>query len=161
LTGRNLLALNFRASVLFGARHEFLFDPSSYPFPLLASGEREHHGNAHASALRSNQHCLTFSLSVSPRCRVFSYRDHYGNNVQHFDIPGEHDQLVIVAESLVEQQIQIDVPGFSGARRVGCAGCHGRPATTGEMLLPSTFAVPTPALLELAASSMLCAATIR
>src|ERR1019366_6345619 len=33
----------------------------------------------------SNQHCLTFSLSVSPRCRVFSYRDHLGNTVQHFD----------------------------------------------------------------------------
>ena len=52
----------------------------------------------------SAQHCLTFSLSVSPRCRVFSYRDHLGNNVQHFDIPGEHNQLVIVAESVVEQQ---------------------------------------------------------
>ena len=60
----------------------------------------------------SSQHCLTFSLSVSPRCRVFSYRDHLGNNVQHFDIPGEHNQLVIVAESVVEQQPLPDVPGF-------------------------------------------------
>ena len=60
----------------------------------------------------SNQHCLTFSLSVSPRCRVFSYRDHLGNNVQHFDIPGEHNQLVIVAESVVEQQPLPDVPRF-------------------------------------------------
>ena len=66
------------------------------------SHQREHHGDADASALDSNQHCLTFSLSVSPRCRVFSYRDHQGNNVQHFDIPGEHKQLVIVAESVVE-----------------------------------------------------------
>ena len=64
----------------------------------------------------SSQHCLTFSLSVSPRCRVFSYRDHLGNNVQHFDIPGEHNQLVIVAESVVEQQPLPDVPGFSLAR---------------------------------------------
>ena len=60
----------------------------------------------------SSQHCLTFSLSVSPRCRVFTYRDHQGNNVQHFDIPGEHNQLVIVAESVVEQQTLPDVPGF-------------------------------------------------
>src|ERR1035438_4992235 len=58
----------------------------------------------------SNQHCLTYSLSVSPRCRVFSYRDHQGNNVQHFDIPGEHSQLVIVAESVVEQQVLPDLP---------------------------------------------------
>ena len=33
----------------------------------------------------NNQRCLSFSLSVSPRCRVFSYRDHLGNNVHHFD----------------------------------------------------------------------------
>ncbi len=69
----------------------------------------------------SSQHCLTFSLSVSPRCRVFSYRDHLGNNVQHFDIPGEHNQLVIVAESVVEQQPLPDVPALSFARRVGRA----------------------------------------
>ncbi len=60
----------------------------------------------------SNQHCLTFTLSVSPRCRVFTYRDHLGNNVQHFDIPGEHNQLVIIAESVVEQQPFPDVPDF-------------------------------------------------
>jgi len=64
----------------------------------------------------SNQHCLTFSLSVSPRCRVFTYRDHFGNNVHHFDIPGEHNQLVIVAESVVEQQPMPDVPAFSFPR---------------------------------------------
>src|ERR1700691_4600284 len=57
-----------------------------------------------------NQHCLTFSLSVSPRCRVFSYRDYHGNNVQHFDIPGAHNKLVIVAESVGEQQVLPDVP---------------------------------------------------
>ena len=64
----------------------------------------------------SSQHCLTFSLSVSPRCRVFTYRDHLGNNVHHFDIPGEHNQLVIIAESVVEQQPMPDVPGFLVAR---------------------------------------------
>src|ERR1700719_4000329 len=59
----------------------------------------------------SSQHCLTFTLSVSPRCRVFSYRDHLGNNVQHFDIPGEHSELVIIAEALVERrQQQIELP---------------------------------------------------
>ena len=60
----------------------------------------------------ANQHCLSFTLSVSPRCRVFSYRDHLGNNVQHFDIPGEHTQLVIVAESVIEQQPIPMLPSF-------------------------------------------------
>src|ERR1700710_3226630 len=57
-----------------------------------------------------NQRCLTFHLSVSPRCRVFSYRDHLANQVHHFDIPGQHGQLVIVAESLVEVEPHIEIP---------------------------------------------------
>jgi len=97
-----------------------------------------------------SQHCLSFSLSVSPRCRVFSYRDHYGNNVQHFDIPGDHEQLVIVAESLVEQQIQMDVPAFLAPDAWSALDALIAEGDYGEMLLPSTFAQPTPALLELA-----------
>ena len=96
------------------------------------------------------QHCLSFSLSVSPRCRVFSYRDHYGNNVQHFDIPGEHDQLVIVAESLVEQHIPMDVPAFLSPDAWQALDALVAEGDYAEMLLPSTFVQLTPALLELA-----------
>ena len=98
----------------------------------------------------SNQHCLTFSLSVSPRCRVFSYRDHLGNNVQHFDIPGDHTQLVIIAESVIEQQPLPTVPRFlspdawSALDEIVASGDYW------EMLLPSTFAVESPALIDLA-----------
>lgn len=98
----------------------------------------------------SNQHCLSFALSVSPRCRVFTYRDQYGNNVHHFDIPGEHDQLMIVAESLVEQQPQPDLPGFLSTDAWGALDATIGEGDYGEMLLPSTFAKPTPALLDLA-----------
>jgi len=96
------------------------------------------------------QHCLSFSLSVSPRCRVFSYRDHYGNNVHHFDIPGEHDQLVIVAESLVEQHIPMDVPAFLAPDAWQALDILVTEGDYAEMLLPSTFVQQTPALLELA-----------
>ncbi len=98
----------------------------------------------------SSQHCLTFSLSVSPRCRVFSYRDHLGNNVQHFDIPGEHNQLVIVAESVVEQQPLPDVPHFLSPDAWDELDELIEAGDYWEMLLPSTFAVETPALVELA-----------
>jgi transglutaminase-like putative cysteine protease len=98
----------------------------------------------------ASQHCLSFSLSVSPRCRVFSYRDHYGNNVQHFDIPGEHDQLVIVAESLVEQHMSPEAPASLGPDAWAALDAMIADGDYGEMLLPSTFAVPTPALLEMA-----------
>lgn len=98
----------------------------------------------------SNQHCLTFSLSVSPRCRVFTYRDHLGNNVQHFDIPGEHTQLVVIAESVIEQQPLPDVPRFLSLDAWTALDELIDSGDYWEMLLPSTFAVATPALIDLA-----------
>lgn len=98
----------------------------------------------------SNQRCLTFSLSVSPRCRVFSYRDHLSNNVHHFDIPGQHEQLVIIAESLVEHQPLPEVPMFLAPdawRELDAIVAEG---DYWEMLLPSEFAAPTPDLEDLA-----------
>jgi transglutaminase-like putative cysteine protease len=97
------------------------------------------------------QHCLSFSLSVSPRCRVFTYRDQYGNHVHHFDIPGEHDQLVIVAESLVEQHTPMDVPAFLSPDAWPALDALIASGDYGEMLLPSTFVQQTPAVRELAA----------
>jgi transglutaminase-like putative cysteine protease len=52
----------------------------------------------------NNQRCLTFQLSVSPRTRMFSYRDYLGNIIHHFDVPGHHRQLIIVAEAVVDVQ---------------------------------------------------------
>jgi transglutaminase-like putative cysteine protease len=98
----------------------------------------------------SSQHCLSFSLSVSPRCRVFSYRDHLGNNVQHFDIPGEHNQLVIVAESVVEQQVQPDIPHFLSPDAWSALDELIDSGDYWEMLLPSAFALETTALTALA-----------
>ncbi len=96
------------------------------------------------------QRCLTFQVSVSPRCRVFSYRDHLANQVHHFDIPVQHEQLVIVAESLVEVQ-PIPAPPYA----LGPGSWEELDRLVGaddfwEMLLPSDFACPTPALEQLA-----------
>jgi len=95
-----------------------------------------------------NQRCLTFHLSVSPRCRVISYRDHLGNNIHHFDIPGLHSQLVIVAESLVDVQ-PAPVPGpllgvdsWEELDAMVSAGDYW------EFLLPSEYAQPTDVLIE-------------
>ena len=98
-----------------------------------------------------NQRCLTFSLSVSPRCRVFSYRDHLANQGHHFDIPGDHRQLVIVAHSLVEQQPLGQIPNRltpAAWQELDVLLAQG---DFWEMLLPSTFAEPTEALRALAA----------
>ena len=97
----------------------------------------------------SNQRCLSFSLSVSPRCRVFSYRDHLGNNAHHFDIPIEHTQLVIVAEALVEQQSLGELPHFLSGDAWKQLDALVAEGDYWEMLLPSEFAKPTPALMGL------------
>ena len=98
----------------------------------------------------AQQRCLTFQLSVSPRCRVFSYRDHLANQVHHFDIPGQHGQLVIVAESLVEMQPHIELPSSLPASAWEDLDQLVHEGDFWEMLLPSEFATPTPALEALA-----------
>jgi transglutaminase-like putative cysteine protease len=96
------------------------------------------------------QRCLTFHLSVSPRCRVFSYRDHLANNVHHFDIPGQHPQLVIVAESLVEVLPPAHMPSFLAPDAWTELDAMVEQGDYWEMLLPSEFAQPTDALESLA-----------
>src|ERR1700760_2695038 len=98
----------------------------------------------------SNQRCLSFSLSVSPRTRAFSYRDHLGNNIHHFDIPGEHEQLVIVAESLVEQQSLAEIPAALDSSAWNELDAIVASGDYWEMLLPSEFAQPTDPLKKFA-----------
>jgi transglutaminase-like putative cysteine protease len=97
-----------------------------------------------------NQRCLTFHLSVSPRCRVFSYRDHLGNHVHHFDIPGQHGQLVIVAEALVEVQRALPLPDSLDASSWEELDRLVHEGDFWEMLLPSEFCTPTKALNDFA-----------
>jgi transglutaminase-like putative cysteine protease len=97
-----------------------------------------------------NQRCLTFHLSVSPRCRVFSYRDHLANQVHHFDIPGQHGQLVIVAESLVEIQTAPQIPSFLAPDAWDELDAMIEKDDYWEMLLPSEFCTATPSLDALA-----------
>ena len=103
-----------------------------------------------------NQRCLTFHLAVSPRCRVFAYRDHVGNNIHHFDIPGQHSYLVIVAESLLDVQSAPDFPSSLPADAWSEVDGLVELGDFWEMLLPSEFAVPTPHLLELAKQLDVC-----
>jgi len=98
----------------------------------------------------ASQRCLTFHLSVSPRCRVFSYRDHLGNHIHHFDIPVAHEQLVIVAESLVEMDEIVMVPSFLAPDAWAEVDAMVQEGDFWEMLLPSEFTASTPALEELA-----------
>src|SRR5216684_5673578 len=49
-----------------------------------------------------HQTCHSFHLNVGPATQQFRYQDGFGNTVHHFDILGGHDQVRILAASLVE-----------------------------------------------------------
>jgi transglutaminase-like putative cysteine protease len=98
----------------------------------------------------ANQRCFSFTLSVSPRCRVFSYKDHLGNNVHHFDIPGQHTELVIIGRTLVELQDLAEIPESLAPSAWQELDELVRGGDYWEMLLPSGFAKPTPGLIQLA-----------
>jgi transglutaminase-like putative cysteine protease len=95
------------------------------------------------------QRCLSFQLSVEPRTRVYDYRDYLGNTVHHFDVPGHHRELKIVAEALVEIEPALELPegldpsAWDQLDEQAAAGDYW------EMLMPSQFADPTEALLSL------------
>ena len=48
------------------------------------------------------QRCLRHELQITPRVHINSYRDHLGNTIHHFDVPGHHSRLSLISESVVE-----------------------------------------------------------
>jgi transglutaminase-like putative cysteine protease len=94
------------------------------------------------------QRCLTFQLSVSPKARVTSYRDYLGNTIHHFDVPGHHTELMIVAESLVDSLPRIG-PGQLGPEAWQELDALVADGDFWEMLAPSHFAQPSDLLREL------------
>jgi len=96
------------------------------------------------------QRCLNFQLQVKPRTNVFSYRDYLGNAVHHFNVPGQHRQLVITAEAMVDVQPHAPLPLTLGRTAWDDLDRDIAVIDLWEMLTPSHFARTTPALGELA-----------
>jgi transglutaminase-like putative cysteine protease len=95
-----------------------------------------------------NQHCLKFNLALNPTARVSNYHDFLGNTVHHFDIPGPHRQLAIVAESLVEVHPNAPVPDSLTPQSWDAVDALAR--SDYDLVLPSQFARPTELLRALA-----------
>ncbi len=95
-----------------------------------------------------SQRCLTFQLSVSPRARVTWYRDYLGNTIHHFDVPGQHEELAIVAEAVVDSLPQTELTwlGREAWEELDAIVAEG---DFWEMLAPSHFAQPSELLQEL------------
>jgi transglutaminase-like putative cysteine protease len=56
------------------------------------------------------QRCLRFNVTTTHRARLFAYRDHYGNAVHYFDIPGRHARLDVSIEAAVDVAAPPDLP---------------------------------------------------
>ena len=97
-----------------------------------------------------SQRCLTFQLTVHPRARVQFYRDYLGNTVHHFDVPGRHKQLAIVAEALVDVQPLPALPQSLGESAWDELESMISAGDYNEMLMPSHFGQSTELLDQFA-----------
>jgi transglutaminase-like putative cysteine protease len=96
------------------------------------------------------QRCFTFQLSISPQARVFSYQDHLGNFVHHFDVPGQHRQLTIIADALVDVENPSRLPDSLGPDAWDELDGMIDREDYWDMLMPSRFARTSPELEALA-----------
>jgi len=97
-----------------------------------------------------SQRCFTFQLAVNPRVRIFSYNDHTGNVIHHFDIPEPHKQLTIIADALVDVDAPGDMPETLPADSWNELDSMIERDDYWDMLMPSQFARPSGELQELA-----------
>jgi transglutaminase-like putative cysteine protease len=96
------------------------------------------------------QRCFTFQLSVSPRARIFSYTDHTGNIIHHFDIPEPHRQLTMIADALVDVDPPDELPASIGADAWSELDRMIDREDYWDMLMPSDYARTSPELLAFA-----------
>ncbi len=98
----------------------------------------------------SDQRCLHFNLTVNPKAHVNWYRDHLGNTIHHFDVPGTHTRLGLVAEATVELDVVPPLPEHLDASAWHEIDAVAASGELFEFLQPSQFATPTPLLEKFA-----------
>jgi transglutaminase-like putative cysteine protease len=92
-----------------------------------------------------SQRCLNFQLNVTPQAKTQFYRDYLDNIIHHFDIPGQHRMLSIIAESQVEIRTPPELPV-----NLPASAWEALDGSQYDGLLPSHFTYPTPLLHDLA-----------
>lgn len=97
----------------------------------------------------AQQRCLDYNLQVTPRAQVFAYRDWLGNSVHHFATPAAHNELQIVAESLVEMKPWDALPHFLAPSAWDELQTLNAEQDFADWLLPSPFTPFTPQLEKL------------
>jgi transglutaminase-like putative cysteine protease len=96
----------------------------------------------------NDQRCLNFQINLTPNAHLIEHRDYLGNIVHHFDIPGQHKQLTITAQALVDMRPHLLPPDSLPPE--SWAGLDALQAQHYDMLIPSRFTEPTDLLQQLA-----------
>ena len=89
------------------------------------------------------QQCLKFELHVTPRARVQFYRDYLGNTVHHFDVPGHHNRLALIAEAVVEVEEPAELPASLPLSAWAAIDEMGASGELYEFQTPSHFTEPS------------------
>jgi transglutaminase-like putative cysteine protease len=87
-----------------------------------------------------------------PRARPACYHDHLDNVVHHFDIPGEHQELFLLAESVVEVEPLPPLPAALPHNAWQELDALASDGLFWDLLQASAFVQPTPLLNDLAAT---------
>ncbi len=98
----------------------------------------------------AGQSVRQFEVNTDPRARVFVRRDWIGNIVHHFDIPGVHANLSVIAEALIEVSPPRLLPLSGHPDDWHALDEMVRAGDFWDFLHPSHFSKPTPRLLEFA-----------
>ncbi len=92
----------------------------------------------------ASQHVETFEIRTSPRAGLHDYEDCFGNAACFFDIPGEHQELRVEAQSVVavhrqEQDPDLESPGWDAMTGLESGSLW-------HFLNPTPLTAPTPRL---------------
>lgn len=89
----------------------------------------------------------SFQLSTNPRAQLYAYTDYLGNAVYHFNVLGEHEELRIEAQAVVEVLAVAQPPPATDQLEWGRYNSYNLTDDHFDLLEPSSFARISPALM--------------
>ncbi|MGB0679201.1 MAG: transglutaminase family protein [Polyangiales bacterium] len=89
----------------------------------------------------ARQRCLSFEVRVTPAAKVDGFRDHWGNQVNYFDLPGRTRQVQVAVESAVGLADDVESWPRGPSARVDWPSYDTAVQASGliDMLVPSHF----------------------
>jgi len=97
------------------------------------------------------QSLRSFQISTNPRAQLYAYTDYLGNAVYHFNVLREHEELRIEAQAVVEIAPTAPLPERADTLEWGRYNGYNLTDEHFDLIEPSVYAQPTPALVAFAA----------